>query len=459
MSVSGDMELDHKTNGEERGERFGEIENSELMEGTDSRSGSQGSVVNSAQSHGFIDLDRPLTLTSPPPFTASHLTTDVKQGQKEQTHRKTSIKDQLNAELAGGGGKKELENGGETNAEDEPNKAAQTSTILPTQRDLISEENSPSSPSMVQLRPTVHAIFGSTAPPAAPHRAGPKAPAVESTTPSARELRVKINQVAAFLNKSSHQQRAHEKTLGEGPGKQKEDGKKTDVKADRMVVRDCSDHVRQGHTHSGLYLVTPDPSSGNSVHVLCEMEESGGGWTVLQKRQDGSYRDGFGLLDGGEFWLGNYLIHLLTRDRSMELRVELEDFEGVKEYAQYELFKVASERMRFRLSVDGYSGTAGDALLFNAEYNHNNRAFTTPDRDNDRYPSGNCGAYYSSGWWFDACMAANLNGRYYKGRYKGVRDGIYWGTWHNISTEYYPTNERLSFKTVRMMIRPKDFKP
>ncbi|KAJ0029251.1 hypothetical protein NQD34_004248 [Periophthalmus magnuspinnatus] len=234
-----------------------------------------------------------------------------------------------------------------------------------------------------------------------------------------------------------------------------------------MVVRDCSDHVLRGHTKSGLYLVTPDPSGG-SVQVLCDMEEDGGGWTVLQRRHDGSvnfnrswaeYRDGFGQLDGGEFWLGNNRIHLLTRDRNMELRVELEDFEGLQAYAQYQLFKVLSERMRFRLLVDGYSGTAGDAFRFNTNYNHNNRAFTTPDRDNDRYPSGNCGAYYSSGWWFDACMAANLNGRYYKGRYKGVRDGIYWGTWHNISTEYYPTNERLSFKSVRMMIRPKGFKP
>ncbi|XP_020787802.2 uncharacterized protein LOC110166831 [Boleophthalmus pectinirostris] len=347
----------------------------------------------------------------------------------------------------------------------EPNIATQVSTTLPTKSDFNVGENSPSFPPRVQqLSPTVRAVFRSTAPPA-PHP-GPKATAVENTTPSARELRVKINQVAAFLNKSSQQQ-PHSRPLDEGPGDHTEVGEKTDEKPDMMVARDCSDHVLRGHTKSGLYLVTPDPSGG-SVHVLCDMEESGGGWTVLQRRHDGSvsfnrswaeYRDGFGLLNGGEFWLGNNLIHLLTRDRSMELRVELEDFEGVREYALYQLFKVASERMRYRLTVDGYSGTAGDALRFNTKYNHNSRAFTTPDRDNDRYPSGNCGTYYSSGWWFDACMAANLNGRYYKGRYKGVRDGIYWGTWHNISTEYYPTNERLSFKTVRMMIRPKGFKP
>lgn len=213
--------------------------------------------------------------------------------------------------------------------------------------------------------------------------------------------------------------------------------------------------------------MTPDPRS-RSFSVFCDMELEGGGWTVLQRRLDGSvsfnrtwaeYRSGFGVLDGGEFWLGNNMIHLLTRDRNMVLRVELEDFNGIREHAQYQYFRVASEKLLYKLMVGGYSGTAGDALRFSRMYNHNNRAFTTPDKDNDRYPSGNCGAYYSSGWWFDACMAVNLNGKYYVGPYKGVRNGIFWGTWHNISREYYPNNERHSFKTVRMMTRPARFKP
>lgn len=231
--------------------------------------------------------------------------------------------------------------------------------------------------------------------------------------------------------------------------------------------RDCSDLLLRGETKSGLYLVTPDMRS-KSFPVSCDMELGGGGWTLIQRRQDGSvsfnrtwaeYRSGFGELDGGEFWLGNNMIHLLTRDRDMVLRVQLEDFDGVTEHAQYEQFRVASERLRYRLTVGGYSGNAGDALRFNKMYDHNNRAFTTPDKDHDRYPSGNCGAYYSSGWWFDACMAANLNGRYYVERYKGIRDGIFWGTWRDISTEYYPTNYRQSFKSVRMMVRPKGFAP
>lgn len=232
-----------------------------------------------------------------------------------------------------------------------------------------------------------------------------------------------------------------------------------------MVMRDCSDYLLRGERKSGVYIVTPDLRS-KSFPVFCDMELLGGGWTLLQRRQDGSvsfnrtwaqYRSGFGELDGGEFWLGNNMIHLLTRERGMMLRVELEDFQREKRFAEYSQFRVASERLRYTLTVGGYSGNAGNALRFSKSYDHNHRAFTTLDRDHDRYPSGNCAAYYSSGWWFDACMAANLNGRYYPGGYKGIRDGIYWGTWPNISSEYYPTNVRQSFKSVRMMIRPKGF--
>ncbi|XP_061570756.1 fibrinogen-like 2a [Cololabis saira] len=233
-----------------------------------------------------------------------------------------------------------------------------------------------------------------------------------------------------------------------------------------LAPRDCSDYNVLEERKNGVYRVTPDARNG-TFEVFCEMESFGGGWTVIQQRLDGSvsfnrtwaeYKKGFGNL-GGEFWLGNDHIHLLTKAKDMILRIELEDFEGVREYAKYDQVYVANEYLRYRLSVSGYSGTAGNAISFNKHFNHDQKFFSTPDRDNDMYPSGNCGAYYSSGWWFDACMSANLNGKYYHKRYKGVRNGIFWGTWHNMSTEYYPTNYRQAFKTVKMMIRPKNYAP
>ncbi|XP_024138250.1 nascent polypeptide-associated complex subunit alpha, muscle-specific form [Oryzias melastigma] len=301
--------------------------------------------------------------------------------------------------------------------------------------------------------------------------ASPTTPGLDPQTSadSAQELREKKDQVAAFPNNSQSPNRspADEHPKQHPKATDGDETNKISTETTLTARRDCSDLLLLGEKQSGVYTVTPDPRS-RSFSVFCDMELEGGGWTVLQRRLDGSvsfnrtwaeYRSGFGVLDGGEFWLGNNMIHLLTRDRNMVLRVELEDFNGIREHAQYQYFRVASEKLLYKLMVGGYSGTAGDALRFSRMYNHNNRAFTTPDKDNDRYPSGNCGAYYSSGWWFDACMAVNLNGKYYVGPYKGVRNGIFWGTWHNISREYYPNNERHSFKTVRMMTRPARFKP
>ena len=67
------------------------------------------------------------------------------------------------------------------------------------------------------------------------------------------------------------------------------------------------------------------------------METDGGGWTVFQRRMDGTvdfyrnwsdYVKGFGTLDG-EFWLGLSKINRLTNINS-SLYVDLEDFDGNK---------------------------------------------------------------------------------------------------------------------------------
>ncbi|XP_009667740.2 fibroleukin [Struthio camelus] len=233
----------------------------------------------------------------------------------------------------------------------------------------------------------------------------------------------------------------------------------------QIMQRDCADYYIAGRRNNGIYRVTPDPQN-NSFDVYCDMEALGGGWTLLQRRQDGStnfnrtwneYKNGFGNLSR-EFWLGNDKIHLLTKSQEMQLRIELEDFNGIREYAKYQHFYVANEYLKYRLSVHGYSGTAGDALHYSKHYNHDQKFFTTPDKDNDRYASGNCGAYYSSGWWFDACLSANLNGKYYHKKYKGVRNGIFWGTWHGVSDDI-PSGYRQPFKSVKIMIRPKSFAP
>ena len=131
----------------------------------------------------------------------------------------------------------------------------------------------------------------------------------------------------------------------------------------------CAEWLRHGWNSSGVYTINPD--GGKPVQVLCDMNTDGGGWTVFQKRVDGSvdfflgwesYKYGFGNLSG-EFWLGNDNLHHLTDSDDVMLRVDLEDFEGNITYAEYTTFKVADEADKYRLLIGGYSGTAGDSML------------------------------------------------------------------------------------------------
>ena len=86
-----------------------------------------------------------------------------------------------------------------------------------------------------------------------------------------------------------------------------------------------------------------------------------------------------------EFRLRNDKIHRLTASRPSFLRVELEDWKGVRVYAKYGKFNIGDEQAQYRLKVGSYSGRAGDSLAW-----HDNMAFTTKDRDNDRARAHNC---------------------------------------------------------------------
>ena len=160
------------------------------------------------------------------------------------------------------------------------------------------------------------------------------------------------------------------------------------------------------------------------------METDGGGWTVFQRRQDGSvdfyrywtdYENGFGNFSG-EFWLGLSKIRRLTKKGSNTLRVDLGDFEGNTAYANYSTFSISDGSTEYILTVGGYSGTAGDSMDY-----HNSRRFTTRDNDNDA-SLNNCAQQWTGGWWYILCYVANLNGQYYNTSTTNS-EGIVWARW------------------------------
>ncbi|KXJ29924.1 Ficolin-1 [Exaiptasia diaphana] len=178
------------------------------------------------------------------------------------------------------------------------------------------------------------------------------------------------------------------------------------------------------------------------------MVTSGGGWTVIQKRLDGSvdffrdwagYKKGFGN-KSGEYWLGLDAIHDMTSQGSYRLRFDLEDFDGNKRYAEYDSFIVAGESDNYTLTAGAYSGNAGDSLAW-----QKNMEFTTKDRDNDLRSYANCAQEYTGAWWYNDCHTSNLNGLYNNTEYgKGV-------IWYAFRGVYY------SMKRAEMKIRPNDF--
>ncbi|KAF7461802.1 hypothetical protein GHT09_013990 [Marmota monax] len=201
--------------------------------------------------------------------------------------------------------------------------------------------------------------------------------------------------------------------------------------------RTCKELLTQGHFLSGWYTIYL--SSCQPLTVLCDMHTDGGGWTVFQRRLDGSvdfyrdwaaYKQGFGS-QLGEFWLGNDNIQVLTAQGTSELRVDLVDFEGNRDFAKYSSFRVAGEAEKYKLTLGAFvGGSAGDSLTY-----HNNRFFSTKDQDNDISPF-NCAEKYRGAWWHSQCHLSNLNGLYLKGHHETFANGVNWKTGKGYNYSY-----------------------
>ncbi|CAM5159537.1 unnamed protein product [Eretmochelys imbricata] len=191
--------------------------------------------------------------------------------------------------------------------------------------------------------------------------------------------------------------------------------------------RDCVEEQLNGPGPSREVTIYLGGDRQRPLQVYCDMETDGGGWLVFQRRMDGetdfwrdwqAYAQGFGNRSR-EFWLGNDALHQLTAAGEQELRVDLRAGAEAA-YARYQRFRVDPPSEHYRLHLDGYRGTAGDALSY-----HSGSVFSTRDRDPSRLLIP-CAVSYRGAWWYRNCHYANLNGLYGSGR---DHQGVNWFNW------------------------------
>ncbi|XP_027543396.1 tenascin isoform X1 [Neopelma chrysocephalum] len=211
--------------------------------------------------------------------------------------------------------------------------------------------------------------------------------------------------------------------------------------------KDCSQALLNGEATSGLYTIYVNGDKAQPLQVFCDMGEDGGGWIVFLRRQNGkedfyknwkTYVAGFGD-PRDEFWIGLENLHKITSQGQYELRVDLRD-KGDTAYAVYDRFSVGDAKSRYRLRVDGYSGTAGDSMTY-----HNGRSFSTFDKDHDSAIT-NCALSYKGAFWYKNCHRVNLMGRYGDNSHS---QGVNWFHWkgHEYSIEF-----------AEMKLRPSSFR-
>ncbi|XP_058379858.1 tenascin isoform X2 [Diceros bicornis minor] len=211
--------------------------------------------------------------------------------------------------------------------------------------------------------------------------------------------------------------------------------------------RDCSQAMLNGDTTSGLYTIYLNGDKAQPLEVFCDMTSDGGGWIVFLRRKNGReefYRDWRAYATGfgdrrEEFWLGLDNLNKITSQGQYELRVDLRDH-GKSAYAVYDRFSVGDAKTRYKLKVEGYSGTAGDSMAY-----HNGRPFSTYDKDMDSAIT-NCALSYKGAFWYKNCHRVNLMGRYGDNNHS---QGVNWFHWKG--HEY-------SIQFAEMKLRPSNFR-
>uniref|UniRef100_A0A7I4XWP5 Fibrinogen C-terminal domain-containing protein n=1 Tax=Haemonchus contortus TaxID=6289 RepID=A0A7I4XWP5_HAECO len=197
-----------------------------------------------------------------------------------------------------------------------------------------------------------------------------------------------------------------------------------------MTMSDCADWYKAGYRDDGEYSIVVNKKS---YKVYCDMHTAGGGWTVFQRRVNGSdsfwdhnwteYKNGFGKIGSNTtFWLGNEALHQLTaKDPDVTLRVEMrgDRMPNTKNpngywWNHYFKFQIGPEESDYTLErlfidkrkIEGNASTGWYDMMHSV-----GAKFSTVDRIND--PRRDCVTELKmGGWWLRNCAMATLNGAY-----------------------------------------------
>uniref|UniRef100_A0A1I8J4E8 Fibrinogen C-terminal domain-containing protein n=1 Tax=Macrostomum lignano TaxID=282301 RepID=A0A1I8J4E8_9PLAT len=190
------------------------------------------------------------------------------------------------------------------------------------------------------------------------------------------------------------------------------------------------------NSDSAVQLVAFNASSGQCAHFRCRLGLShcrkcrnankgaqrlwtagSDCWTTVQHRVSGSvdfyrnwtqYQSEFGEGPDGNYWIGLNSLHALTASGPRKLRILMKAWNDSEHWAEYSSFSVGPESDNYRLSVSGFSGSAGIGDCLD---NNNGMQFSTKDADHDT-STDNCATTHKGAWWFRSCHCAHPNGEY-----------------------------------------------